>query len=135
MRRLIGVLALFAALGVLALSASAASAEEFPPASEEEVPSFVEPTTPGEITPNSMSQCSPGTMCAWEGLNFDGNFSWWGASEFGCHSHGGNPNLRSFWNRTPYTVRLGGWRDLGSGQSIGVIGWSESVTGELCWPV
>ena len=155
MRRLFGLLA---ALAVFAVPASMASAAETPPSGES--PVAVEPeeivVEPGEIvvesgegtskadgelvpapsdaiTPFSLSQCDPNKMCAWQNNNYTGTFSWWWQSDTGCHDHAGNPHLRSFWNRTAYTVRLGGWGNLPSG-------WQEyvnlgAVAGQICWPV
>jgi Peptidase inhibitor family I36 len=57
----------------------------------------------------SLSQCPSNAMCVWEGRNYDGNFSWWAASDTGCHTHAGNSQLRSGWNRTSYGVDFGGW--------------------------
>jgi hypothetical protein len=77
-----------------------------------------------------LSQCPGNAVCAWSGANYTGAFSWWPASSTGCHSHADNPSLQSFWNRTGYTVRLGGQGNLGSGLADP----NRAVTGDICWP-
>jgi Peptidase inhibitor family I36 len=77
-----------------------------------------------------LSQCPGNAVCAWSGTNYTGQFSWWPASSTGCHGHADNPTLRSFWNRTGYTVRLGGQGNLGSGLADA----NRTVTGDICWP-
>lgn len=84
-------------------------------------------------TPDSLSQCSNNTVCVWEGRNFDGSFSWWPASDFGCHNHANNPLLRSIWNRTAYKVRFGGCCDIGPNVAFSLT--SGYITGNICWPV
>lgn len=137
MRKLFGLMALLAALAAFVVPTSAA-AEETPsssqeaPSASEEAASAGEPIAPSELSPLSQSECPENAMCAWEGREFNGNFSWWPASSTGCHSHSGNSNLRSFWNRTGYWVRLGGWGELEPHQTLWLV--SGSITGELCWP-
>jgi hypothetical protein len=111
MRRLIGLSALLAVLGAFAISASGASASE---AQVQECTAF-------------------GWMCAWSGNEWGGQFSHWPASSTGCHTHAENPNLRSFWNKTPFNVRLGGATILGPGLGLQTP-INSPVTGQLCWP-
>ena len=78
-------------------------------------------------------QCSPTTMCVWQDIAFTGNFSWRYAEDRVCHDHLGNPEIRSAWNRTPYTVALGGKTTLAP-----TVQWSSGaawsyVTGWICW--
>jgi hypothetical protein len=126
MRRLIGLLALMAALGVFAVAASVASAEEPSPGI------VVEPAHTSEMSPLSLSQCSEHTMCAWENNDFTGNFSQWPESSTGCHNHSGNPKLRSAWNRTGYIVRFGSLF-IDPGQTLRILE-GNPITGEICWP-
>jgi hypothetical protein len=80
----------------------------------------------------SREQCTWGTVCAWSHLNFEGQFSWWWGSNTGCKAHEGNPNLRSFWNRTEW------WDQIpGKGRSIApweILYVEPAVTGVICWP-
>ncbi len=108
MRKLIGLIALLAALGVFVVSASAASA--------------------------SKSQCLANEVCVWSGFSFTGQFSWWAESDKGCHNHSGNPKLRTVWNRTGYTIMAGGWENIGPNTWDERFG-SDPLTGEICWPV
>jgi Peptidase inhibitor family I36 len=111
MRKLFGLLALPAVLCAFSISASGAAA--------------------------SQQQCfnldAYQPVCAWSGSEWNGTFSWWPGSSTGCHNHTGNPNLRSFWNNSPYTIRMGGWGTLPSGYGYQIPG-SGSVTGDICWP-
>lgn len=85
----------------------------------------------------SQAQCQEHFLsqpvCAWQGTEYGGEFSWWPASSTGCHSHVKNANLRSFWNLSPYTIRVGGWGTLPSGLGL-QFGANEPITGEICWP-
>lgn len=112
MRKLIGLSALLTILGVLAISASGASA--------------------------SRSECSAhfleNPVCVWSGSETGGSFAWWPASSQGCHSHAGIHDLRAFWNTSPYKVRLGGATVLFPGYGLDAP-VNEPVTGEICWPV
>jgi len=83
----------------------------------------------------SKSQCSENTVCVWENSNFTGKFSQWAASETGCHSHEGNPRIRSGWNRTGLKVRFGGRFTLGPGLAFELGSGENPITGEICWPV
>lgn len=83
----------------------------------------------------SLSQCSAGTVCVWENNNFTGNFSQWPASSEGCHSHEGNPQLRSGWNRTNLKVRWGGSGLPGAPGEEWQLLSGNPITGEICWPV
>lgn len=97
-----------------------------------------EPTAPavtGEPSPLALSECSENTVCVWSKINYAGTFSWWPGSSTGCHSHAGNPGIKSWWNRTGYTVRLGGWGNVGPHEDGTFVSESESpITGEICWP-
>ena len=79
----------------------------------------------------SESQCQQGYMCVWEGTTFyTGNFAAWPGSDFGCHNHENLPKVRSAWNRTGHTVKMGGQGYLVSGErSV----YSAPVTGLICW--
>ncbi len=81
-----------------------------------------------------LSQCSPTTMCVWEDTANTGRFSWWNASDRGCHDHRDNPNIRTAWNRTPYSVQLGGRATIAPG-NLWTNGpnWNIFVTGVICW--
>lgn len=117
MRKLIGLMALIGALGVFVVSAPAAGASV-----------VGEP----EVSPQSESQCSSNTMCIWGGTTFfEGPFGWWPASNTGCHNHANIPKVYSAWNRTGYTVRMGGQGNIGPG--VRVV-YGTPVTGEICWP-
>lgn len=84
--------------------------------------------TPGASA--DPSQCSANTVCLWANSDYTGNFSFWAASDRGCHNHEGNPNLRSVWNRTSNTIEIPG-RGFRIGPN-GRIGWSEAATGVIC---
>lgn len=80
-----------------------------------------------------LSQCPANAVCVWEGRTYDGNFSWWAASDTGCHNHVNNPNLRSIWNRTGYWVGWSGTYGVAPG-----VQWSLGsgyLSGPVCWPV
>lgn len=80
-----------------------------------------------------VNQCPYNSMCIWSGTYYSGQFSYWPASDTGCHTHVGNPNIRSAFNRmNSYTVRVGGWGQIGalSGQPF----YPQNVTGDVCWP-
>lgn len=81
----------------------------------------------------SLSQCPSNAVCAWEGRNFDGKFSWWPAWDTGCHNHVNNPNIRSGFNRTGYWVRFGGLGEFAPNTGFQLT--SGSMTGLICWPV
>ena len=78
-----------------------------------------------------LSQCPANAVCVWENSNYTGNFSQWAASDRGCHDHYFNPNLRSAYNRTGFSVQMGGWGNIPSGQTWSVTG--GVVTGQICW--
>lgn len=134
MRKLIGLSALMAVLGALAVSASVAAANEAPARGDgtakffENVNRLATSDCPGATGPTWLSW-----MCAWQGSEWGGQLSAWTENNFGCHNHAGNPNLRSFWNRTPYNVRIGGWGVLGPGYGL-QFGVNEPITGNICWP-
>jgi len=105
---------------------SVASAAEAPPGA---------PTETMEVAPMSQSQCSAGTMCIWEAKQWAGNFSWWPQSSWGCHSHAEIPKFRSWWNRTQFTVRLGGWGNVPPGQPAATFVLDgDYISGDVCWP-
>lgn len=129
MKRLIGLPALLVAC-VLAISAPVAQG-----ADRDGIKTFYK-----SVNPLAMSDCPSATgptwesyMCAWQGNEYGGALSYWPQGNTGCHNHAGNPNLRSFWNRTPYNVRIGGWGVLGPGYGLQMPA-NEPITGELCWP-
>jgi hypothetical protein len=116
--------------------------EETSPAAEEaslaieEDPSYViEPISSGEMSTMSLSQCSANQVCAWANSDFTGNFSWWAASNTGCHNHAGNPYIRSGYNRTGYNVRYGGGPTLPPGYAFQLNPGENPITGQICWPV
>ncbi len=144
MRKLI-LMALLAALGAFAISASgAAAAEELPSAAPpavgaEVAPSaghagVVVPITASQMSPLSLEQCPQGSMCIWSNNDFTGSFSHWPGPETGCHSHTGIPKIKSAWNRTGYEVRMGGGPVLKSGDALIVRAGENPITGEVCWP-
>lgn len=139
MRKLIGLLALLGALGVLAAAASTASAYEVTLADGSTV--VIEhvgtagPTIAGHVIPFAKSECSSGTVCMWSGSEFNGTFSQWAESSTGCHSHSGNPELRSGWNRNSTDkVEVGGSGIiLAPGETFQITS-GNPITGEICWP-
>jgi hypothetical protein len=80
-----------------------------------------------------LSQCPANAVCAWAANGYTGAFSWWAASDTGCHDHADNPELRSFYNNTSNkTVQLGGAGSIGPG--VGVSNPTGGpITGLLCW--
>ncbi len=87
-------------------------------------------------TPNASadrSQCSSNTVCAWSNSGYIGNFSFWAASDRGCHNHESNPRLRSVWNRTNNTISIPGKGiNVGPGGSISLEGGANEITGVIC---
>jgi hypothetical protein len=81
----------------------------------------------------SLSQCPANAVCAWSGSGYLGTFSWWSASDTGCHDHTNNPQLRSFYNNTSSkTVQLGGAGSIGPGAAVtDPVG--SPITGLICW--
>jgi hypothetical protein len=78
------------------------------------------------------NQCSGNTVCVWSDSGYIGNFSWWGPGS-GCQSHGGNPSLRSVWNRTSNTITIPGRGiNIGPGGSISLGSGENSITGVIC---
>jgi hypothetical protein len=136
MRRFIGLSTLLALFGVFAMSASIASAEELTePRVVSEAELLQELEESESFSEAEVQQCfAYDLMCAWQGSEWGGQWSWWNNSDKGCHNHAGNPYLRSFWNATPYTVRIGGWGNLGPGYGL-QMPVNQPITGELCWPV
>jgi hypothetical protein len=135
MQRLIRLSALLAVVGVFTVSASVAGAKEAPAAGEDGSPGVVK-----HINHLAMSDCPSATgptwlsyMCAWNGGEWGGQLSAWTQNDFGCHNHANNPYLRSFWNRTPYNVRIGGWGVLGPGLGL-QMPINQPITGDICWP-
>lgn len=81
----------------------------------------------------SLSQCPYNSMCIWSNPAYEGQFSWWPASDTGCHDHANNPTIRSAFNRmNTYTARIGGWGNLAP--LTGAF-YPEPVFGKICWPV
>jgi hypothetical protein len=78
----------------------------------------------------NTEQCSANTVCVWESRDFRGNFSWWYEWDRGCHEHGGNPQIRSWWNRTGHEVTAG--RAGNIGHNPGWIG-EGYINGLICW--
>jgi hypothetical protein len=151
LRKLIGLTTLLAALGVLGVPVASAEVDEAAPAGEAGAPTLIEPepqsgeeegapTTipPGAksdgVTPAAASDCPPSAMCIWSG-QAAGTFSWWPGYETGCHAHAANPSFLSFWNRTPYTVRLGGHGNVGPNRPSYEVSITGPIYGEVCWPV
>jgi peptidase inhibitor family I36 len=83
----------------------------------------------------SLSQCPENAVCVWQNNDFTGEFSWWPASNEGCHNHASNPQLRSGWNRTSLKVRWGGSGLPGVPGELWQLLSGNSITGEICWPV
>lgn len=145
MKKLVGLLTLLAAMGVLAVAATGANAEGEAVVEQVEIePGVFEATLENGGTlvyaPNGSgeeaqqrvkSDCSNGTVCMWSGETFGGNFSWWSEFPKGCKTHENNPNLHSGTNLTGSTVTVGG-----TGIYLWYTGWFTSgpaVTGKICW--
>jgi hypothetical protein len=111
------------------------AAEEAPLAIEEDPSYVIEAVSPSEMSTMSLSQCSANQVCAWANSDFTGNFSWWAASNTGCHNHAGNPSIRSGYNRTGYNVRYGGGPTLPPGYAFQLNPGENPITGQICWPV
>jgi hypothetical protein len=80
-----------------------------------------------------LGQCPANAVCIWQNSDATGNFSWWPASNTGCHDHINNPRIRTAFNNTAnYRVRVGGAATI----DPGVVYVNESgITGQICWPV
>lgn len=120
MRKQMGFMALLGVLGAFVVSAPVAGADL-----------VGESPTSGEVSPDAMSDCLQGYMCVWSGPEFSGQLSAWPGPNTGCHNHANNPSILSAWNRTGYTVRMGGRGNLASGESSY---YAPAVYGEICWP-
>jgi hypothetical protein len=84
---------------------------------------------PAAISPAALSECPGQTICLWAGVNFNGQRSFWHASETGCHALA-NINPQSIFNNTSNrSALLPGWGLVGAG-----VATSRGVpyTGELC---
>lgn len=77
------------------------------------------------------SQCSGNTVCAWSRSGYEGQFSWW-APNTGCHSHEGNPAIRSIWNNTNKTIEIPARFAIGPGGAISLSAGENSITGLIC---
>jgi hypothetical protein len=81
-----------------------------------------------------LGQCPENAVCVWQFSDATGDFSWWPASDTGCHAHANNPNIRAAWNRT-----ANAWVNVGGAQTIApnVVYSRENppITGQICWPV
>jgi hypothetical protein len=81
-----------------------------------------------------LGQCPDNAVCVWQYADQTGNFSWWPASDTGCHDHVDNPNIRSAYNRTAnYRVSVGGGQTIDPG--VVYIRENPAITGQICWPV
>jgi hypothetical protein len=123
MKKAIGSAVAIAVLGVFVFSASVAWAQ----GSEEAQAAAVDT----QLSPQALSECPSNAMCAWAGREFNSTFSWWAASETGCHNHAFNPELRSFWNRTGYTVTLEGIGVIYAGETKELASGAQSLA--ICW--
>lgn len=85
-------------------------------------------------SPKALSQCPANAVCAWSQADFQGNFSFWSASDTGCKNHANNPNIRSGFNRTGFNVRFGGGPTLSPGTGFSLI-QGNPIIGLICWPV
>lgn len=151
MKKLVGLVMLFASLGALAVSASTAGAEVTPngnttqevtlpdgtTAEEVTLPdgtvAVVTPMSASEMSPMSLAQCSFATVCAWETPNYDGNFSWWSSTDTGCHSHDNNPVLHSGYNRTGWIVYYGSLEVQPEHGFFFPYGGGNPITGMVCF--
>jgi hypothetical protein len=144
MRKLALLFALVSAMGVFAVSASGATAGEVGPepgvsATEEGVlPTGNEPgvgivlMSPAQMSPLAISQCPANAVCAWEARAFEGNFSWFAASETGCHPHPGLPEMRSGYNNTHHTVFYGP-EEIKEGVAWNLEVGKNPIVGQICW--
>lgn len=81
----------------------------------------------------NIFDCSAGQICVWEDTSYTGQMSWWWQGDRGCKTHRENPNIRSAYNLTRYTVQLGGREYVNP-----TYPWSSGnpaiyVTGVICW--
>jgi hypothetical protein len=139
--RIIGALIVIA-LVVGVVGVAPAMAAEGPLGSEESGTLTITPIAPGDlgtagtgaaVMPAAAAiNCSTGQVCAWAQYGAGGQESVWAASNTGCHNHENNAPLRSGYNGSPYTERVGGYGNVPR-ESY----WEASgpVYGELCWPV
>lgn len=112
MRKLLGLMAVVAALGLLGTSASGAEAEVLP------AEAAANPAVPASGTMNVGVQpnaspfeggCHEGLVCIWSQAHYSGQLSWWSEANTGCKNHETNPWFRSFFNATSHDgVRFGG---------------------------
>jgi hypothetical protein len=80
-----------------------------------------------------LAQCPANAVCVWQNSDSTGNFSWWPASDTGCHSHVNNPNIRSVYNNTAnYWVRPGAAMTVPPGAVYSRE--NPAITGDVCWP-
>lgn len=93
MRKLIAVLAVVAAFGLLGVSASGAAAL---PAEGTMNVGVIPATTPAE------GGCPDNYVCIWTGANFSGQLSYWAESNTGCKTHDAFHTFYSLANRTQF---------------------------------
>jgi hypothetical protein len=80
-----------------------------------------------------LSQCPGNAVCAWSLNNYQGTFSWWPASDIGCHAHEYNPSIRSGFNNTSSWVRFGGVVTLAPYSGFSLAAGANSIVGQICW--
>lgn len=80
----------------------------------------------------SAAQCPGNAVCVWSENADKGEFRYWREWEPGCHNHENLPYIRSVWNDTGVTIRIGGRGTLAHGESWEA-GSGNPLTGEICW--
>jgi hypothetical protein len=105
MRKLIGLMAVVAALGLLGVSASGAGAEVLPAEGAATVPAAGTINVGPQPNGNPFEGgCHEGQVCIWSQANYSGQLSWWSEGNTGCKSHVENNPFRSFFNATSHDV-------------------------------
>jgi hypothetical protein len=95
MRKLMGIIAVLAAVGLLAIPASGAAAQSAIPAGA------VEGTVNVGAQPNSNpfeGGCKEYYVCIWTGSNYSGQLSYWYYENYGCKTHEAFHTFYSFFN-------------------------------------
>lgn len=81
----------------------------------------------------NLGQCQAGQVCIWLARNFEGQFSYWPQSSWGCHNHAEKPQVRSWANFSQFRVQVQGAGVTYPGVAVSL---NEGyITGDLCWPI
>jgi Peptidase inhibitor family I36 len=81
----------------------------------------------------SISECPENSVCVWAARNYEGQFSYWAASEKGCHNHANNKEIRSIANWTGHKVEVVGRFILEPDIGVSLNPGEGPITTAICW--